>query len=128
MVKKSDVDKVLAKIDTDKSGELNYEQFKEAMDMIEVLIDDEEENTIDVQPITKPTVSTVGKGFSSKGSEVPPIAPKASAAFPKNPPKMSSETAADSEAEVITLEMFDELRGKRKTVSVVTIIQVASCI
>ena len=125
MVKKSDVDKVLIKIDTEKSGELNYDQFKEAMDMIEVLIDDDEdddENIIEVAPAMK-TTATAGKGFSSKGSEQLPTAPKTSATSPKNPTKMSSETGADTEAEAITREMFDELRAKRKTVSVVNIFQ-----
>ena len=117
----------MAKVDSQKTGELTFDQFKEAMDLIEVLLDqsedeegddEDDDEVIDVTP--EPTKSSAGKGFSAKAVENPPQSAGKGAS--KNPTKMSleSDSSLDSEAEQITREMFDELRGKRKTVSVVS--------
>jgi len=100
MIKKSDVDKIIAKIDAKNTGELTYDQFKTVMDLIEERIAEEEEGVVAPAPVA------AGKGFG-KTPEVP---------------QKSKQVAEDPQenADDVAKEIFDDLRGKRKTLSVVS--------
>ena len=90
----------------DKSNEMDFKQFAEFMDLLEASMDgeDDEDDEEDAPP-------AAGKGFGAK-----PAAPaKAAAAAPA---KGARGDGSDSEVMEITKELFDDLRGKRKTLSV----------
>jgi ABC-type uncharacterized transport system involved in gliding motility auxiliary subunit len=80
---------------------LTFDQFKEAMDLVEALIDDaenDEEGDSD---------AAVSKGFVTTSQKA------------SSKDKTTEEQKGGSEEQELTREIFDDLRGKKKTLSVV---------
>ena len=94
-----------------KSGsDLNFEQFKELIEMLEVAM----EEGVDIKEVenTAPVMNVSGKGFA-RSSEPVALAPVPVVEAPKKAAvKAPAAQEKKSEATAITEEIFDDLRGK----------------
>lgn len=131
----ADLKEIIDAVDTDNKGSLSFAQFREVMDLIEAKLDDsafdededdegddddgdeddqDDEEEEEVAPVKKG--KDAGKGFARDE----PAKPKAGA---KATTKASAKAASgddDDEALEVAREIFDDLRGKKKTLSVKT--------
>ena len=109
----------LKQVSADKTNEMDFKQFAKFMDLLEEAMEDTDED--DDEEEMKP-VSSSGKGFGAKPSpsQGTNIEKSSSASDTKNKPAKGSKSPKEDNSEVvaITKELFDDLRGKRKTLSV----------
>lgn len=103
---KSDVDRALKSVGAHKSEELDFNQFKVVMDMLEAII---EENSARLGG--KSLADSIEEELSNSLAGVP-----AGKGFGTRSTATSSKAPAEdtSEEEMITREIFDDLRGKVK--------------
>ena len=108
----------MKQVGADKTNEMDFKQFAKFMDLLEEAMEETDDDE-DEEEAGKP-VSSAGKGFGAKPSPTPATTMDKSSSDSKNKatkgPKASKEE--DSEVVAITKELFDDLRGKRKTLSV----------
>ena len=129
---KKDLDRVLSEADVAGSGSLSFAQFREVMDRIEDLLneaeeDDDEEEEEEEAVVFGKGAKAQGKGSSAATSSgqgfarVDDKAPKKGAASKGGSNgKAVAKVEVEDEALEVAKEIFDELRGKRKTLSVKT--------
>jgi Ca2+-binding EF-hand superfamily protein len=128
---KEDLATVIAEVDKDNTGSLSFDQFRKVMDKVEGILnegadfedDEEEEEEVVV------AVSAKGKGKASSAAAAAAVVSgqgfgresTGSSDGKKGKGKASpSPAAVEDEALEVATEIFDELRGKKKTLSVKT--------
>ena len=101
-------------VGADKTNEMDFKQFAEFMDLLEESMDgDDEGEEAEAEEAAKEAPAAAGKGFGAK-----PAAKAPAPAPAKAPAAAARGDGSDSEVTAITKELFDDLRGKRKTLSV----------
>ena len=101
-------------VGAEKTNELDFKQFKELMDILEAAMD---EGEMDEEP-TEPVINASGKGFARAAEPAPVAAAMAAPVKAKNVPVPAAKAEKESEASMITREIYEELVGTGKSLSV----------
>jgi Ca2+-binding EF-hand superfamily protein len=101
---KGALNNALKTVGADKSGELNFDQFKQVMDMLEEELEGAEDGDDDEEPEVK--ADKTPAAATSMGFGKQPDAKK------QAPAAAAAPSEEDDEAAALTRELFDDLRGK----------------
>ena len=104
----------IKKVGAEKTNELDFKQFKELMDILEAAMD---EGEMDEEP-TAPVINASGKGFARAAEPTPVVAAAAEPSKAKSVPVSAAKAEKESEAAIITREIYEELVGTGKSLSV----------
>jgi len=118
---KGALEAAIAKADPKKTGKLSFTQFQllldEVQEVLDASFDEDDEDDVDEEEDKKVIAEVVpsGKGFGR--APEPVVAESAKKKKGGAPPPTSAE---ENEALEVATEIFDELRGRKKTLSVKT--------
>ena len=87
-------------------AELDFEMFKKLMLLLEEAMEEREEAG---ETVSAPVANVSGKGFAKAAEPVVPVA-AAAAAVPKGKASKAVVTDSESEANIITREIYEDLR------------------
>ena len=114
---KGALNSAIKEVGAERTNELNFEQFKQLMDLLEASMDEEDG---EVQEYVAPVSNVSGKGFAPVTKAAPVVAAAAVVAAPA-PVKAAAvpvKAEKESEAAAISRELYEELVGKDKSLSV----------
>lgn len=86
-------------------AELDFEMFKKLMLLLEEAMEEREEAG---EAVSAPVANVSGKGFAKAAD---PVVPVAAAAVPKGKASKAVVSDSESEANIITREIYEDLRG-----------------
>ena len=112
---KGALNSAIKEVGAERTNELNFEQFKQLMDLLEASMDEEDG---EVQEYVAPVSNVSGKGFAPVTKAAPVVAAAAVVAAPVKAAAVPVKAEKESEAAAISRELYEELVGKDKSLSV----------